>query len=85
MVYSIGELTRTRQRIFNPSNTEATFTQNTRMQRFLKPLKPYHVGMHWIALAEYSHMSTRVPRFQLFYSFFAAFCIGQISHQQHNG
>ena len=27
--------------------------------------KPYQSGIHWIALAEYSLMSTHVPRFQL--------------------
>ena len=30
-------------------------------------------------------MSTHVPRFQSFFRFFASFCIGQISHQQHKG
>ena len=28
-------------------------------------------------------MSTNVPGFQSFLRFFASFCIGQISHQQH--
>ena len=39
---------------------------------FWKPSKPCHVGIHWIALAEYSQMSTHVPGFQ---SFFIFFCI----------
>ena len=40
---------------------------------FWKPSKPCHIGFHWIALTEYSHMSTHVPlRFQ---SFFRVFCI----------
>ena len=39
---------------------------------FQKPSKHCHVGIHWIALAEYSQMSTHVPRFQ---SFFQVFCI----------
>ena len=30
-------------------------------------------------------MSTRVPGFQSSLSFFASFCIGQISHKQHEG
>ena len=30
-------------------------------------------------------MSTHLPGFQLFFRFFASFCIGQISHQQHKG
>ena len=45
---------------------------------FWKPSKPCHVGIHWIALAEYSQMSTHVPGFQSFFRFFASFCIGQI-------
>ena len=52
---------------------------------FWKPSKPYHVGIHWKALAEHSQMSTHVPRFQSFFNFFASYCIGQISHQQHKG
>ena len=39
---------------------------------FFKPSKPSHVGIHWIALAEYSQISTHVPGFQ---SFFRVFCI----------
>ena len=49
---------------------------------FWEPSKPCCVGTHWIALAEYYQMSTNVVVFQ---SFFASFCIGQISHQQHEG
>ena len=66
--------------IFNPSNAEATFLQSTRTQIFLKPSKPFHVGIHWNALAECSQMSTHIPGFQSFFRFFASFCIGQISH-----
>ena len=44
------------------------------MQRFLKPSKPCHVGIHCIALAEYSQMSTHVPGFQPFLRIFASFC-----------
>ena len=60
----------------NPSNAESTFVQSTRTQRS----KPCHVGIYWKALAEISQMSTHVPGFQLFFSSFASFCIGQISH-----
>ena len=38
-----------------------------------------HFGIHWIVIAEYSQMSTHLPRFQSFSRFFASFCIGQIS------
>ena len=50
---------------------------------FWIPSKPCHVGIHWIALTEYSQMSTHVPGFQSFFRFFATFFIGQTSHQQH--
>ena len=54
-------------------------------KQFLKPSKPCHVGIHLIALAEYTQMSARVPGFQSFFRFFASFCIGQISHQHQKG
>ena len=38
---------------------EATF-----VQRFLKSSIPCHVGIHWKALIEYSHMSTNMPGLQ---------------------
>ena len=39
-----------------------------------KPSKPCHVGIYWVALAEYSKMSTHVPGFRSFFIFFASFC-----------
>ena len=65
-------------------NAEATFIQSTRMQRFLKTFKPCQVGIHWIALAEFFQMNTHLPGFRSFSTYFASFCIDQISHQQHN-
>ena len=54
----------------SPSNAEGTFDQSTRAESvtfFEKTLsKPYHFGIHCIALAEYSHMSIHVPGFQSF-------------------
>ena len=50
-----------------------------------KKTKTCHVGIHWIALTEYSQMSIQKPRFQSFLRIFASFSIGQISHQQHKG
>ena len=44
---------------------------------FWKPSKPCHVGIHRIALAKFSQMSTHVPGVQSFLRFFASFCIGQ--------
>ena len=52
---------------------------------FGKTPKPSHVGIHWIALAEYSQMRTHVQGFQSFFRFYASFGIGEISHQQHKG
>ena len=52
---------------------------------FCKTSKPCHAGIHSKALAEYSQINTHVPGFQSFFRFFASFCIGQISHQQHKG
>ena len=50
-----------------------------------KSFKHCHVGIHWIALLEYSQMSTHIPGFQSFACSGAPFCFGQISHQQHKG
>ena len=50
---------------------------------FWKTCKQCHVGIHWIALAEYFQMSTHMQGFQSFSGFLASFCIGQISHQLH--
>ena len=66
----------------NPSYAEATFVQS---KDFWRPSKPCHVGIHWLALAEYSPMSTHVPGVQSFFRFFAWFWIGKISHHQHKG
>ena len=37
----------------------------------LKPSEPCHAGIHWKALTEYFQMSTHVPVFQSFSSFFS--------------
>ena len=47
---------------------------------FWKPSKPCQIGIHWKAFAEYSQMSTHVPGISSFFTFFATFCIGQISY-----
>ena len=69
----------------NPYNANATFVQSTRLQRFCKWPNPYYVGIHWIALAEFSLMNTNMPGFQSSLKVFASFCIGQISHQPYKG
>ena len=53
-----------------------------RSKDFWKPSNPCHVGINWIALTEYSQMSTHLLGFQ---SFFASFCIGHKGQQQHWG
>ena len=47
---------------------------------FLTPLKPCHVGIHWIALAEYSQMSTYMPGFQSFFSFLHHFELAKVAN-----
>ena len=37
---------------------------------FWKPSKSCHVGIHWIALTEYSQISTHLPGIPSFFSFF---------------
>ena len=51
---------------------------------FWKPSKHCHVGIHWIALTECSHISTNVSGFQSFFQIFCLFSYWprQISHHQ---
>ena len=44
---------------------------------FWKPSEPCHVGVHWIALAEYSQMSTHLPGFQSFQGFLHPFVLAR--------
>ena len=75
-----------RKLILNPSDAKATFVHSTRTQKiFEKPSRPCHVGIHWINPAKHSQMSTYMPGFRSFFSFFASFCVGKIGHQQHKG
>ena len=69
----------------NPSNAKATFVQSTRAISFLKTILTLSTGIYWKAPVEYSHKSTNVPGSQSFIRFFASFCIGQLSNQQHKG
>ena len=54
----------------NPFNTKAFSSKAQEHRKFWKSLNPCHVGLHWKALAEYSKMSTHLPGFQSFSSFF---------------
>ena len=72
--------------LFNPSNAEATFVKNTKMQRLLKTILTLSC---WYSLDSYrGALSDEYPFARvsvIFIGFFASFCIGQISHQQHKG
>ena len=49
---------------------------------FWKTSKPCHVGIHWIALTEYSEMSTHVQGFQSIFSvFFHYFVLAKLASQ----
>ena len=49
-------------------------------------VKPCHVGIHWIALTEFSQMGTHVAGFQSFSGFLHhSWLAMQISQQQHKG
>ena len=57
-------------RKFSPSNTEVILSKAQGCKDFFwKPSKPCHVGIYWIALTEYSHISTHFPGFQSFWGF----------------
>ena len=57
--------------IINPSNAEAILSKPQGCKHIWKQSRPCHVGIHWIALNEYSPVSTHEPGFQSFSSFFA--------------
>ena len=46
---------------------------------FRKPFKPCDVGIHWIALAEYSQMSSNVPGFKSFFRFLHNFVMAKLA------
>jgi len=54
-------------------------------QNVSKISKPCYVDIYWKALAECFQMSTNLPGFLSFSSFFAFFYFEQISHQQQKG
>ena len=63
-----------------PSNAEATSSKAKGCKDIWKPRKPYHVGIHWIALTEYTQMSTMCQGFSHFSGSFAlSFYIVQIA------
>ena len=55
----------------NPPNAEGTSSKAQRHKDFREPFKSCHVGLYWIALVEYSQMSTDMPLFQSFFRGFA--------------
>ena len=46
---------------------------------FWKSSKPCHVGIRWIALAEFSHMSTHVPGFPSVFRFLHCFVLAKLA------
>ena len=49
-----------------------------------KPSKPCHVGIHWIALTQYSQMSTQIyARVSVIFQVLCILLYWNISHQQH--
>ena len=61
----LAKLKHPSSQLINPSNAETNFVQTQECKDFCQPAKPYLVGIHWIALAEYSQMSTYLPGFQI--------------------
>ena len=69
----------------NPSTAEATFVLSTRTQNLLKTIETLSCwysleSSHRVHSDEYQYAGVLV-----IYRFFASFCSGQISHQQHKG
>ena len=62
--------------MLNPSNAEAAILQSTKMQ---KSSKPYHVAIHWVALNEYSQMSTHKSGLQSFFRFLHQFVLAKLA------
>ena len=47
-----------------PPNARLISSKAQERKDFWKASKPCHVGIHWIALVEYSQMSSHEPGFQ---------------------
>ena len=54
----------------NPFNAETILSKAQELKNLWKLSKPYHLGIHWKALIAFSQMSTHLPRFRSFFSFF---------------
>ena len=54
--------------LFKNNYPQLRLLSSKAQRRNLKKSKPCHVGIHWIALAEYFCVSTNVPGFQSFFS-----------------
>ena len=63
----------------NPYNAEALSSKLQGYKNFRKLAKPCHVGIHWIALAEYFQMSTHMPGFQSFSGFLHLFVLAKLA------
>ena len=66
--------------LVNPSNAEAILSSKAQGHKyFWKPSKPCHIGIYWIALVEYSRMSTHMPGFQSFSGFLHYFVLAKLA------
>ena len=61
----------------NPSNAVATFVQSTGTKVYES--KPCHFGIHWIALAEYSQMSTHMSGIQEMFRYLDHFAVSKLA------
>ena len=48
-------------------------------KHFRNPFKPFHVGIHWNALTDYSLLNTHVPGFQSCYRFLHLFVMAKLA------
>ena len=72
-IISHGETTLTLSmlRLLRPKHKDA--------KNLWKPSKPYHVGIHWIALVECFQMSTHLLGFQSFFRFLHHFVLAKLA------
>ena len=67
-IISLQKISEIRSVYIDPSNAETTFVHQAQgSKHFSKSSKPCHVGIHWIALAEYYLMSTMCQGFSNFF------------------
>ena len=63
----------------NPFMLRLLLSEAQGCKNLWKPSKPYHVGIHWIALIECSQMSTHLLGFQSFFRFLHYFVLAKLA------